>query len=300
MKNLIIIAFLAFLFTGCYDPAIQESTDINIYKSKVDTTKPNQILKIAGSTTMAPILKNVAAYFKSANDITVNIKETGSIEGIKAIYSDSADIAMASNQMPDSLVNLFQKNKKEYAEFLLAGDALVFIVNINNPIKKLTDATLKGIYRGEITNWKMLGGNDENIKLFSRDQTSGTYSFFKETILTDKSLPEGVDYFKDQNEILRHVSKEKNAIGYISFAKLDYSIDPLDISFDEGKTYIQPRIETVNNLKYKYYRGLYLYYKPEVYNKIKSFLDMVKSDTVQKIIRANGYIPLSNKLIAKH
>ena len=300
MKKLIIYILAVLSLTSCYDPDIQESKSTNVYKSKVDTSQTKPAINIAGSTTMSPIMKLVSSYFQKANDITINIKEEGSNEGIQDVFHNSADIAMSSNRISDSLSRIFRKDKTELAEFLLAGDALVFIVNINNPVKKLTEAQLKSIFKGEILNWKALGGNDEVIKILSRDRTSGTFNFFKAQILDHGDLPVSSEYFKEQTEILKHVGKEKNAIGYISFSKLDYSIDPLNISFDEGKTYVQPRIETVHNLKYKYYRGLYLYYKPEAYNKIKAFLDTVKSDTVQKIIRMNGYIPLSNRLIANH
>jgi phosphate transport system substrate-binding protein len=183
---------------------------------------------------------------------------------------------------------------------LLAGDALVLIVNVNNNVKKLTKEQIKAIFAGEISNWLAVGGHDGLIQTYSRDEKSGTYNFFKESVLKDKRLTSKAKYLKDNQSVISAVANDPNGIGITSFTNLDYSVNPLDVSFDEGKTFVSPRLETVNNLKYKYYRGLFLYYKPEFYTKIKVFLDTVKSDSVQSIIKANGYIPLSTKFISKH
>lgn len=300
MKKIILLLYIACSFlTSCYDPNVQESKSLPHAKSKVDGSGSgkNEIV-VAGSTTMKPILENVSNYFSAKNqEYTIVVEGTGSNEGLKAIWSDSADIAMSSAQISDTMVARFRKEKMEYAEFLLAGDALVFIVNVNNEVHKLTDENLKKIFRGEIVNWKEVGGEDLPITLYSRDATSGTFTFFKELILDKQEPPIDITMMKDNDLIMKSVAKEKGAIGYVSFANLDYSVEPLGISFDGGKTYVLPRVETVNNFKYKYFRGLYLYYKPNSYSKIKAFLDTVKTDTVQQIIRQSGYIPLSHRLI---
>lgn len=300
MKRILFLSASFIYLTSCYDPSVQESKSSALSKSKVDTSSINSI-KVSGSTTMQPILESVANYFYTSNKSTkVLIEGTGSNEGLAALWNDSADIAMSSHKMSDSLVASYRKKKKEYAEFLLAGDALVLIVNVNNNIKKLTNEQIKAIYAGEITNWWEVGGHEGLIQTYSRDVKSGTFNFFKETILKEKNLTQKAKYLKDNQSVILAVADDKNAIGFTSFANLDYSVNPLDISFDEGKTYVSPRLETVNNLKYKYFRGLFLYYKPESYNKIKVFLDTAKSDSVQSIIKASGYIPLSSKFIHKH
>jgi phosphate transport system substrate-binding protein len=287
------------VLTACYDPNVQESRSLTNPKLKNGAANSEKIpLKISGSTTMEPILESVSLYFQSKNpSFDISIEAKGSNEGVKDVWLDSADIAMSSHQISDSMVASFRKAKMEYAEFLLAGDALVFVVNVNNPVTKMTDEALKKIYKGAITDWKELGGTEGYIKLYSRDVSSGTFNFFKEKILEGTEPILGVNLLKDNESIMKAVAKDKNAIGYVSFANLDYSVEPLGISFDEGKTFVQPRVETVNNLKYKYFRGLYLYYKPEAYAKIKPFIDSVKTDTVQMIIRKGGYIPLSHNLI---
>lgn len=282
---------------SCYEPNVQESKALPNAKTKTGTSGKTEIV-VVGSTTMSPILRQVADYFLIKNtDYEIVVKANGSNEGFKSIYTDSADIAMSSNRISDSLVAKFRKDKMEYAEFLLAGDALVFVVNVNNGLTKITSEELNKVYRGEITDWRELNSGEGPIKLYSRDASSGTFSFFKETVLNKEAPAASVSYLPSYEAIMKAVAKDKHAIGYVSFTNLDYSVEPLGISFDQGKTYVQPRVETVNNLKYKYCRGLYLYYKPEAYARIKAFIDTIKADTVQRIIKNNGYIPLSHRLI---
>lgn len=296
MKNALSIVCVCLGLSSCYEPNVQESKTLPTSKSKTGVEKTQ--ITIAGSTTMGPVLKQVANYFLLKNgEYEIEVNENGSNEGFKSIYTDSADIAMASNRISDTMIAKFRKDKMEYAEFLLAGDALVFIVNVNNGITKMTSEELSKIYKGEIRDWNELKIGEGPIRLYSRDASSGTFSFFKETVLDNKPIALGVTYLPSYEAIMKAVAKDKHAIGYVSFTSLDYSVEPLGISFDQGKTYVQPRVETVNNLKYKYFRGLYLYYKPEAYAKIKPFMDTIKTDTVQKIIKYNGYIPLSHRLI---
>jgi phosphate transport system substrate-binding protein len=296
MKKLLLSIAVCAVCASCYDPNVQESKSFQ--KFKTDTAPSKTEIRITGSTTMKPIMENVVKYFVAGNEgVNISIDATGSNEGLKSIWHDSSDIAMSSHKISDSVVAQFRKNKVEFAEFLLAGDALVFVVNTNNTVQKLTSTQIEQIFSGQITNWKQVGGKDAPISLYSRDVNSGTYNFFKESVLPKQALPTSVQYLKDNGSVMDAVSKDKNAIGYASFSSLDYSVEPLGVSFDGGATFVLPRVETVNNLKYKLFRGLYLYYKPEAYAKIKAFLDTVKSDTVQKIIVKNGYIPLSHKLI---
>ena len=96
---------------------------------------------------------------------------------------------------------------------------------------------------------------------------------------------------------MQAINNDPNAISYMSFSNLDYSINALDISYDNGQNYISPRVQSVASLDYKLVRNLYLYYKPENYQKISEFINFTKQDTIQKLIQRKGYIPMNDKLI---
>lgn len=294
MKNLsLLYVLMLWLTCGC----VYEYKE---NKAKVVSEKDKTII-VKGSTTVNPLMEKLVDNFVvDKKNPKVMVTSSGSMEGFKSLLHDSADIAMSSNKISPEMRADFRKHNKEFVEYLLAGDALVFIVNVNNPIKKLTHNELVGIFTGKIMNWKQLGGENLPIKLFSRDTKSGTYSFFKEMILNQTELSKSAMILKSNEEVLLEVGEEKGAIAYTNFSTLDYSVDPISLSFDDVKTnYIAPRVETVNNMTYKYNRGLYLYYQPEKYQKIKPLMDMIHADSTQKLIGKVGFIPVNTKLMMK-
>jgi phosphate transport system substrate-binding protein len=298
-KSFIVYAFSSLLFmVSCYQPEITSSlanTPIT------DTIVAGKTIRVSGSTTIHPLMSKIVAHFTNTNQqYKFDITSSGSKEGIADLYKDATDIAMSSHIISTTERSKFRTNNMEYVEFMLAGDALVFIANVNNPIKKLTNDQLVAIFTGKIHNWNELGGENAEIRIVSRDTNSGTYSFLKEEILQSTPLYSKAKIVKSNDELFKSVINDHASLGYTSFSTLDYSVEPMNVSFDQGKTYVNPRVETVNNLTYKYFRGLYLYYKPSNYQKIKPFMDLIKTDTIKGIIKQNGYIPINNALISKN
>lgn len=100
---------------------------------------------------------------------------------------NTTDIAMASRPIKFSEKMKLKAAKQEVEEVIIAYDALAVIVNPSNPVSQLTRQQLEAIFRGKITNWKQLGGPDMKIIVYSRETSSGTYEFFKESALKNKN-----------------------------------------------------------------------------------------------------------------
>lgn len=296
MKKVLIQAFSTLFFIGILSGCIYE----NKYESAIETPvhKQENFISLKGSTTVHPLMKKLAESFAlNENNPQLKITSSGSMNGIKNLLRDSTDIAMASNKISPEIKAAFRKINKHYVEYLIAGDALVFAVNVNNPVKKLTLKQVVDIFTGKVTNWKQVGGENMPITLISRDYKSGTYLFFMEDVLTKDSLSKAAHIELNNENVLKSIAKDKGAIGYTNFSMLDYSVDPVSISFDNTTNHVAPRMETVNNMTYKYFRGLYLYYNPEKYQKIKPLLDFIHADSTKHLIEKAGYIPVNQKLI---
>ena len=123
-------------------------------------------------------------YMKRKPETTVQVTGGGSGTGISALINGTTDICQASREMKDAEK---EKLRDRYAttgvEIPVARDGLSVYVNAANPIKELSLAQLKLIFTGKITNWKELGGADAKIIVYSRENSSGTYVFFKEHVL---------------------------------------------------------------------------------------------------------------------
>lgn len=310
MNKLLLLLFAVFIFscdgtnTLNLSSAVKEKPVTEVKKDTIYKTKiPNQInISIKGSTTVAPVMEKLISRFEKKNKLyAFHLEACGSQSGIETLKSQDADIAMTSAIMNENHKFDFHNKKLDFVELYLGGDALAIIVNVNNKVRGVTKEMVKEIFSGNMNEWEVSTGLSKHIRIFGRDSTSGTYRYFKEQILNNENFSENTVLLKNSKDIIDSVRKYQNAIGYVSFAQLNYSVEPLDISFDKGKTFIKIRNEHVENFHYKFVRPLYLYYAADTHLKLKAFIDFIKSEEGKEIIFNEGYIPVSSSLISgKH
>lgn len=140
--------------------------------------------RIKGSDTVLPIAQQTAEEFMKIHpEARVTVTGGGSGVGISALLDGTADLAMASRSIKFSEKMRAKAAGKDIRETIIAGDALAVVVHPDNPVDRLTRQQLEDIFRGKITNWKEVGGEDRKIVVYSRETSSGTYEFFKESVL---------------------------------------------------------------------------------------------------------------------
>ena len=250
-------------------------------------------IKIKGSDTVLPLSqKEAEVYMKSNKDANITVIGGGSGVGIAALLDGTTDVAMSSRKM-----KLDEKQKlidagKSLKEVTIAYDALSVIVNPANKVSQLTREQLEAIYTGKIINWKDVGGADEKIVAYSRESSSGTFEFFKEHVLNKKNYGSSVLLMPATGAIVQSVSQTKGAIGYIGLAYTEKTVKDLKVSFDKGKTYVEPTVEGAKNKTYPITRPLYYYYISTSEKTVKPFVDFILSPEGQKIIGEVGYVPL--------
>lgn len=246
--------------------------------------------KLKGSDTVLPLAqKEAEAYIKKNPGANVMVTGGGSGVGISALVEGTTEIAMASRKIKLDEKLKIQEAGKTVVEKIVAWDALAVIVNPKNPVSQLTREQLEGIFTGKITNWKQVGGADLKIVVYSRETSSGTYEFFKESVLKNKNYMASVLSMPATGAIIQSVAQTPGAIGYVGHAYITPSIKALKISYD-GKTYVDPTYANAKNKSYPVVRPLYFYYTKSTEAKVKSFVEYVMSAEGQKIVKAIGYI----------
>ena len=151
---------------------------------------------------------------------------------------------------------------------------------------------LEGIFTGKIKNWKEVGGADMKIVAYSRETSSGTYEFFKESVLKNKNYMNGILSMPATGAIIQSVSQTKGAIGYVGLA-YDYNDEhPLHVSYPARHTYVEPPFATAKNKTYPIVRPLFYYYEVKSEGRVKPFIDYVLSAEGQEIVKKVGYIPV--------
>lgn len=251
------------------------------------------IIKIKGSDTVLPLAQKEAETFMKKNpSAKITVIGGGSGVGFAAFLDGTADIAMASRKIKMSEKMKLQDAGKAFKEVIIAYDALSVAVNPANKVSQLTREQLEGIFTGKITNWKEVGGEDAKIVAYSRESSSGTYEFFKEHVMNNKNYGTGILMMPATGAIVQSISQTKGAIGYIGFAYADKSVKDLKISYDKGKTFIEPTAANAKNKTYPVVRPLFYYYLTKDEAKVSPFVNYALSDEGQKVVGGVGYITL--------
>ena len=144
---------------------------------------------VAGSSTIRPIVEKAAKEFnKTRPDAKFVVGGGGSSHGAKATALGEVLIGMASRNLKAE-----EKNKwKDLVSTKIGLDGIAIIINVKNPVKKISKQQVQDIYTGKITNWKELGGTDSEIMLISKEKGRSTLDLFiKYFGLEAKEIGEG-------------------------------------------------------------------------------------------------------------
>jgi len=245
-------------------------------------------LPVKGSTTVQPIMqKAVEAFMAKNKGVSISISASGSGDGAKALIDGSSPLAMMSREMKAKEIAQAKEKGVNPKQIVIAYDCITPVVNSANPVKNLSQAQLKGIFTGKITDWKDVGGAPGQIVVVSRDSSSGTFEYWGEHIMKSERVFAGALMQASNGAVAQTVSKNKSAIGYVGLA---YAKAPglKDLTVDN----VEASIANTLNGTYPISRGLYLYTNGEPAGDVAKLVNFILSDAGQKIVASVEYIPL--------
>jgi len=223
---------------------------------------------------------------KEHPDIAISISGGGSGNGIKALIDKTTDIANSSRAIKKEEIEQAKAKGSNPVEFIVAFDCIVPVVHPSNPLKNLTLDQLKAMYKGEIRNWKELGGSDKPVVIISRDTSSGTYEVWEEKVMKKERVFPGALLQASNGAIVQAVSNNPNAVGYIGLGYMENSVKMLTANGITGSK------ETTLNKTYPISRPLYMYTPVQPSGDVKKFMDYMISKKGQKLVEEEGFIPL--------
>ncbi len=278
-------AALAFALVGCGGGATTEKP--------VDEEPAGEELtgsiNIEGSDTMVNLAQAWAEVFQTENPgVMIAIKGGGSGTGIAALINGTVDFANASRQMKDEEKAEAEGKGISPFEIEVAKDGIAVVVNPANTVTGLTLEQLGKIYRGEIKNWKDVGGADAPIVLLSRDSSSGTYEYFKEEVVgEDNEYAKEAKLLASTQAIIDETKNNPNAIGYVGLGYVTPDVKVLEV---DG---VAASVDTALDGSYVLSRGLYMYSNGEPTGVAKAYVDWILGAEGQKIVADQGFVPLS-------
>jgi phosphate transport system substrate-binding protein len=249
-------------------------------------------ITVKGSDTMVILAQRWAEIYMGKNPgATIQVTGGGSGVGLAALINGTTDIATSSRPIKQTEI---EKLKARYntlgVEIPCAKDGITIFLNESNKVKELTLKQLSDIYQAKITNWKQLGGDDASIKLYGRENSSGTYTFFKDEVIKG-DYAASCQTLPGTAAVVNAVKKDKNGIGY-GGAAYAQGVKHCMVKKDANTAGILPTPETIAKNQYPITRYLYIYLRNRPTGEVKKFIDWILTPDGQKVVTEVGYFPV--------
>lgn len=249
-----------------------------------------ETVRVSGSTTVLPLAEGGAEAFNAGqSDYQAIVTGGGTGVGIKNIAEGNSDIGMASREVTSDEISQFGDKFKEN---LVGYDGIVIAVSkqiYDAGVTTLTKDQVEKVYNGEITNWKELGGPDDQILVVAREQGSGTRDTFNEDIMGSKAAETpGVNTVAGSNaEVRTAITGSDKAIGYLGFSYAeDGQVGMITL---DG---VAPSANTIKDGSYELARKLYFYTFGDATAGAQAFIDFMTGADGQKVAEEYGFVPL--------
>lgn len=263
-----------------------------------------RMIQIKGSDTMVNLVQILAEeYMAKTPGTSIAVLGGGSGTGITAIINQTCDIANHSREWKQKEIDLAWEKGVKPRVFVIAVDGLSIIVNEKNTVDRLTMAELGAIYRGEIKNWKALGGPDKAISLYGRQSNSGTYVFMQEHVLGNKNYSPDMKEMNGNAQIIEGILQDEGGIGYVGVGylydkdgKIRKGLKVLNIAKDAKSPAFSPLDKAaVDSGDYPVARPLYQATSGKPSPAVAAFIAFETGPEGQKIVDREGFFTIGAK-----
>ena len=254
-----------------------QATDNNT----ADNTDLSGSVTLAGSTSMEKLANAMnEAFMEKYPNVSATAEFTGSSAGIESLAAGSVDIGDASRALSDD------EKGQGIVENIVAIDGIAVITDTDNTITDIKSEDLAKVYTGEITNWKDLGGKDEQIVVIGREAGSGTRDAFEE-LMDVKDSCKYAQELDSTGAVLAKVATTPGAVGYVSLDVLDDTVNGLKINS------VEPTEENILAGTYVLQRPFVMATKGEISEQseqVQAYFDFINSEDGQNVIKSVGLI----------
>jgi phosphate transport system substrate-binding protein len=248
-------------------------------------------ITVKGSDTMVILAQKWAElYMKKNPSAIIQVTGGGSGVGITALINGTTDICNSSRPMKQTEI---EKLKARYntlgVQIPCARDGITIFLNDANKVQELTLKQLSEIYTGKIRNWKEVGGNDAEIRLYGRENSSGTYTYFHDEVVK-ADYAASVQSLPGTAAVVNAVKKDANGIGY-GGAAYAVGVKHAKVKKDANSTGFLPTAESIGKGEYPITRYLYMYLRNRPTGETKKYIDWILGSEGQMVVTEVGYFP---------
>ena len=252
--------------------------------------------RLDGSTSTAPLGRAIASVLlgESEDDVSDLIQFSRTTASFRALMAGEADLLIVGEPNA-SVYDEMDEAGFEASIDTFANDGLVFVVNADNPVDSLTLEQLQGIYTGEITNWKEVGGEDLEIVPFQRNEDAGSQALMKKLVMGELEMmdpPEGY-MLSEMGTLMEAVRSYDNSASAIGYSVYYYAND---MEMAQGLKLLQidgvaPTTQTIRDGSYPFRNAYYVVMAADTPDDdLTSILyHWILSEDGQKLVSQLGY-----------
>ena len=245
------------------------------------TEQLSGVVNTNGSTSMEKVMQVLIEAFKEQQpNVTVNYTGSGSGAGVTSAIDGTADLGLASRALKS------EEEEKGAQANIVALDGVAIVVNPDNAVDDLTVDQIAQIFKGEITNWKDLGGADEEIAVYGREAGSGTRGAFEELVGVEDAC-KYLNEYSSTGDVIGNVASNPSAIGYASLSAVGDNVKAVKVNGVECSE------ATVQDGTYEIQRPFVMITKDgtQLSDAAQAFLDFAMSADAASLIAQAGAVP---------
>jgi phosphate transport system substrate-binding protein len=257
-----------------------------------------KMIQVKGSDTMVNLVQILAEeYMGKTPGAAIAVLGGGSGTGITGLINQTCDIANSSREWKQKEIDQAWEKGVSPRFFVAAVDGLSIVVNEKNPLEQLTVAQLGALYRGDVKNWKAVGGLDKAVSLYGRQSNSGTYVFMQEFVLGNKNYSADMKEMNGNAQIIEGLIQDEGAVGYVGVGYLHdqdgeirKGLKVLKISKEPNGTGFLPTDKAaVDSGAYPLSRPLYMATNGKPKSDVAQFLGWIVGPEGQAIVEREGF-----------
>ncbi|MBE9178125.1 substrate-binding domain-containing protein [Oculatella sp. LEGE 06141] len=289
MKAIAILTTIGMMLLGlssCNSAPPSNSVDPTPANEQVEATSQATI-KIAPSSSTSTVLKLLVEAYQAQNpaaklEFIVPSQSEGSIVAVK---NNLADLAGTSHQVTPEEAN----GQLQYHE--LAKDLLLVATHSSvTGVTNLTTAQLRAIYKGDITNWKELGGPDATIVVLDRPEDESAKRLLRQYYLDQDPTTSDAILLSKETELIQTLQDTSYAIGAFSLAYSVINQLPVNRLSLNG---VAPTLANFNQGDYLMVRQMGIVWNKTPSDATQAFIDFIFSPEGSQVLQKNGFVPIS-------
>ena len=295
---LTVAGMTATMAVGCGSSSNETSDNAAGTNTESSDSSLSGTITAAGSSALKPLADDAADSFLNDHpDVSITIDAGGSGEGLKQVSEGTVDIGNSDVAAEDKLDETAAKELVDHQVCVVTMAPIVNKDVAEAGVKSLTKEQLISIFTGKTTNWKDVGGPDEDIVLVTRPESSGTRATFQKYALDGNEEASNTSMETDDSGVLlTNVKSTNGAIGYVALSYLVNNDKVATVSIDG----VAPTLENTYNGTYKVWGYEHMYTKGNVDEVSQKFLDYIMSDEYGKKMEALGYGVSSKMTVKEH